>query len=109
MRYGGLGVRSSTCVQSAISAHRRIPGGCATAHRSSDGCTTARPRRRGRVDQRRHRHVHQFVGSVPLEPVVAGGSAAGASAHDEAGDAVTGEQGELVLSAPMPSMPVGSG
>jgi acetoacetyl-CoA synthetase len=53
-----------------------------------------------------------FVGSVPLEPVVAGEIScrclgAKVEAFDEAGNAVTGEQGELVLSAPMPSMPVG--
>ncbi len=53
-----------------------------------------------------------FVGSVPLEPVVAGEIScrclgAKVEAFDEAGNVVTGEQGELVLSAPMPSMPVG--
>jgi acetoacetyl-CoA synthetase len=53
-----------------------------------------------------------FVGSVPLEPVVAGEIAcrclgAKVEAFDEDGKPVIGEQGELVLSAPMPSMPVG--
>jgi len=53
-----------------------------------------------------------FVGSVPLEPVVAGEIScrclgAKVEAFDEEGKAVTGVQGELVLTAPMPSMPVG--
>jgi acetoacetyl-CoA synthetase len=53
-----------------------------------------------------------FVGSVPLEPVVAGEIScrclgAEVQAFDEHGNAVVGEQGELVLTSPMPSMPVG--
>jgi acetoacetyl-CoA synthetase len=53
-----------------------------------------------------------FVASVPLEPVVAGEIScrclgARVEAFDEEGRAVVGEQGELVLTAPMPSMPVG--
>jgi acetoacetyl-CoA synthetase len=53
-----------------------------------------------------------FVGSVPLEPVVAGEIScrclgAKVEAFDEDGKAVIGEQGELMLTAPMPSMPVG--
>jgi acetoacetyl-CoA synthetase len=53
-----------------------------------------------------------FVGSVPLEPVVAGEIScrclgAKVEAFDESSRPVIGEQGELVLTAPMPSMPVG--
>ena len=53
-----------------------------------------------------------FVGSVPLEPVVAGEIScrclgAKVEAFDDAGNAVIGEQGELMLTEPMPSMPVG--
>jgi acetoacetyl-CoA synthetase len=53
-----------------------------------------------------------FVGSVPLEPVVAGEIScrclgAKVEAFDDAGRSVVGEQGELVITAPMPSMPVG--
>jgi acetoacetyl-CoA synthetase len=53
-----------------------------------------------------------FVGPCPLLPVRAGviaGSCLGArvEAYDPAGRPVTGEVGELVLTAPMPSMPVG--
>jgi acetoacetyl-CoA synthetase len=53
-----------------------------------------------------------FVGSVPLEPVVAGEIScrclgAKVEAFDDDGNAVIGEQGELMLTAPMPSMPVG--
>ena len=53
-----------------------------------------------------------FVGPCPLLPVRAGviaGSCLGArvEAYDAAGRPVTGEVGELVLTAPMPSMPVG--
>jgi acetoacetyl-CoA synthetase len=53
-----------------------------------------------------------FVGPCPLLPVRAGviaGSCLGAKveAYDPAGRPVTGEVGELVLTAPMPSMPVG--
>jgi acetoacetyl-CoA synthetase len=53
-----------------------------------------------------------FVGPCPLLPVRAGviaGSCLGAKveAYDAAGRPVTGEVGELVLTAPMPSMPVG--
>ena len=52
-----------------------------------------------------------FVGGVPVLPVYEGelqGRALGArvEAFDEAGEAVTGEVGELVITAPMPSMPV---
>jgi acetoacetyl-CoA synthetase len=53
-----------------------------------------------------------FVGGVPLLPVVAGEITcrylgARAEAYDEAGRSVVGEQGELVVTAPMPSMPIG--
>ncbi|HET7247722.1 MAG TPA: acetoacetate--CoA ligase [Streptosporangiaceae bacterium] len=53
-----------------------------------------------------------FVGPCPLLPVRAGviaGSCLGArvEAYGPAGRPVTGEVGELVLTAPMPSMPVG--
>jgi acetoacetyl-CoA synthetase len=53
-----------------------------------------------------------FVGPCPLLPVRAGviaGSCLGArvEAYDADGRPVTGEVGELVLTAPMPSMPVG--
>jgi acetoacetyl-CoA synthetase len=53
-----------------------------------------------------------FVGPCPLLPVRAGviaGACLGArvEAYDAAGRPVTGEVGELVLTAPMPSMPVG--
>ena len=53
-----------------------------------------------------------FVAAVPLEPVVAGEIScrclgAKVEAFDEHGHAVVGAQGELVLTAPMPSMPVG--
>jgi acetoacetyl-CoA synthetase len=53
-----------------------------------------------------------FVGPCPLLPVRAGiisGPCLGAKveAFDEAGRPVIGEVGELVLTAPMPSMPVG--
>jgi hypothetical protein len=53
-----------------------------------------------------------FVGPCPLLPVRAGiiaGRCLGAAvaAYDEAGQPVTGQVGELVLTAPMPSMPVG--
>ena len=53
-----------------------------------------------------------FVGSVPLEPVVAGEIScrclgAKVEAFDDTGRSVVGEQGELVITAPMPSMPVG--
>ncbi|HZR53521.1 MAG TPA: acetoacetate--CoA ligase [Streptosporangiaceae bacterium] len=53
-----------------------------------------------------------FVGPSPLLPVRAGvisGRCLGAKveAFDPAGKPVTGEVGELVLTAPMPSMPVG--
>lgn len=51
-----------------------------------------------------------FVGGSPLLPVVAGeisGRYLGArvEAYDDAGRSVVGEQGELVVTAPMPSMP----
>ena len=53
-----------------------------------------------------------FVGPCPLLPVRAGviaGRCLGArvEAFDDEGNAVTGEVGELVITAPMPSMPVG--
>jgi acetoacetyl-CoA synthetase len=53
-----------------------------------------------------------FVGGTPLLPVRAGEIAcrclgAKVEAFDSAGRSVVGEQGELVITAPMPSMPVG--
>jgi acetoacetyl-CoA synthetase len=53
-----------------------------------------------------------FVGGCPLVPVRAGEIScrylgARVEAYDEAGRSVVGEQGELVITAPMPSMPVG--
>jgi acetoacetyl-CoA synthetase len=53
-----------------------------------------------------------FVGPCPLLPVragVIGGACLGTevAAYDAAGRPVTGEVGELVITAPMPSMPVG--
>jgi acetoacetyl-CoA synthetase len=53
-----------------------------------------------------------FVGPSPLLPVRAGviaGRCLGAKveAYDSSGDPVTGEVGELVITQPMPSMPVG--
>ncbi|MEU8814988.1 acetoacetate--CoA ligase [Actinoplanes sp. NPDC048796] len=53
-----------------------------------------------------------FVGAVPLLPVVEGKIACRAlgarvEAYDPAGKPVIGELGELVITAPMPSMPVG--
>jgi acetoacetyl-CoA synthetase len=53
-----------------------------------------------------------FVGGVPTLPVRAGelqaaSLGAAVEAWDEHGDAVTGEVGELVITEPMPSMPVG--
>jgi len=56
--------------------------------------------------------VSAFVGGCPLLPVHAGelqARALGAKveAFDEAGHSVVGETGELVLTAPLPSMPVG--
>jgi acetoacetyl-CoA synthetase len=53
-----------------------------------------------------------FVGGCPLVPVRSGEIScrylgARVEAFDEDGRAVVGEQGELVVSAPMPSMPVG--
>ncbi|NBH09342.1 acetoacetate--CoA ligase [Amycolatopsis sp. SID8362] len=53
-----------------------------------------------------------IVQGSPLQPVVAGeisGPCLGvdAKAFDEAGNPVVGELGELVITAPMPSMPVG--
>jgi acetoacetyl-CoA synthetase len=52
-----------------------------------------------------------FVGGCPLVPVRAGEIScrylgARVEAYDEAGHSVVGEQGELVITAPMPSMPV---
>jgi acetoacetyl-CoA synthetase len=53
-----------------------------------------------------------FVGGSPLVPVVAGEIScrylgAAAEAFDETGQPVVGRQGELVVTRPMPSMPVG--
>jgi acetoacetyl-CoA synthetase len=53
-----------------------------------------------------------FVGGSPLVPVVSGEIScrflgARVEAFDEDGDSLVGEQGELVVTAPMPSMPVG--
>ena len=53
-----------------------------------------------------------FVGAVPLRPVVAGEIAcrclgAAVAAYDDDGHPVVGRQGNLVITAPMPSMPVG--
>lgn len=53
-----------------------------------------------------------FVGSSPFHPVRAGVIAcrmlgAKVDAYDDEGNPVIGEQGELVVTAPMPSMPVG--
>ncbi|WP_130510820.1 acetoacetate--CoA ligase [Krasilnikovia cinnamomea] len=53
-----------------------------------------------------------FVGGAPLLPVVEGVIScrclgAKVEAYDPAGNPVVGELGELVVSAPMPSMPVG--
>jgi acetoacetyl-CoA synthetase len=53
-----------------------------------------------------------FVGGSPLVPVRAGEIpcrylGAKVEAFDELGEPVVGEQGELVISAPLPSMPVG--
>jgi acetoacetyl-CoA synthetase len=53
-----------------------------------------------------------FVGGCPLVPVRAGEIScrylgARVEAYDEAGRPLVGEQGELVITAPMPSMPVG--
>jgi acetoacetyl-CoA synthetase len=53
-----------------------------------------------------------FVGGCPLVPMRRGEIScrylgAGVEAFDEAGRPVVGEQGELVLTTPMPSMPVG--
>jgi len=53
-----------------------------------------------------------FVGGVPLLPVWRGEIScrclgARVEAYDPAGRSVTGEVGELVITAPMPSMPVG--
>jgi acetoacetyl-CoA synthetase len=53
-----------------------------------------------------------FAGPNPLEPVHAGELqcrclGARVEAYDEQGTSVVGERGELVITAPMPSMPVG--
>ncbi len=53
-----------------------------------------------------------FVGAVPLVPVRAGeiscrALGAAVAAFDEAGKTVVGQVGELVITEPMPSMPVG--
>lgn len=56
--------------------------------------------------------VSAFVGGVPTEPVYAGEMqcrclGACVEAYDEAGKALIDEVGELVCTAPMPSMPIG--
>ena len=53
-----------------------------------------------------------FVGGVPLLPVIAGEITcrclgAKVEAYDEDGHSLVGQQGDLVVTAPMPSMPVG--
>ena len=53
-----------------------------------------------------------FVGGCPMVPVVAGEIScrylgAAVEAFDETGRSVVGEQGELVVTKPMPSMPIG--
>lgn len=53
-----------------------------------------------------------FVGPCPLVPVWAGEIScrmlgAAVAAYDEAGQAVEGQRGELVITEPLPSMPVG--
>jgi acetoacetyl-CoA synthetase len=53
-----------------------------------------------------------FVGGSPLVPVIAGEIScrylgARVEAFDEQGRSLVGEQGELVITAPLPSMPVG--
>ncbi|HEY7626539.1 MAG TPA: AMP-binding protein, partial [Ilumatobacteraceae bacterium] len=53
-----------------------------------------------------------FVGGCPMVPVVAGKIScrylgAAVEAFDDTGSAVIGEQGELVITKPMPSMPIG--
>ncbi len=53
-----------------------------------------------------------FVGGCPLVPVVAGEIScrylgAAVEAFDEDGRSIVGRQGELVITAPLPSMPVG--
>jgi acetoacetyl-CoA synthetase len=53
-----------------------------------------------------------FVGGAPILPVVAGEMScrllgAKVEAYDPSGEPVVGTEGELVLTAPMPSMPIG--
>jgi acetoacetyl-CoA synthetase len=53
-----------------------------------------------------------FVGGCPMVPVVAGEIScrylgAAVEAFDDNGQSVVGEQGELVITKPMPSMPIG--
>ena len=53
-----------------------------------------------------------FVGGCPMVPVVAGEIScrylgAAVEAFDETGRSIVGEQGELVITKPMPSMPIG--
>ncbi|MEO8266627.1 MAG: acetoacetate--CoA ligase [Ilumatobacteraceae bacterium] len=53
-----------------------------------------------------------FVGGCPMVPVIAGEIScrylgAAVEAFDETGRSVIGEQGELVITKPMPSMPIG--
>ena len=63
------------------------------------------------VDQRRHRHRRAFVGGAPTAPVWAGKISvrclgAAVEAWNEHGPPVTDEVGDLVVTRPMPSMPV---
>ena len=53
-----------------------------------------------------------FVGGCPMVPVIAGEIScrylgAAVAAYDDTGRSVVGEQGELVITEPMPSMPTG--
>ena len=53
-----------------------------------------------------------FVGGCPMVPVIAGEIScrylgAAVEAFDETGRSISGEQGELVVTKPMPSMPIG--
>jgi acetoacetyl-CoA synthetase len=63
------------------------------------------------LHQRRHRSLHRLRGRRPLLPVYRGelqARALGAKveAFDEAGNSVIDEVGELVITEPMPSMPI---
>ena len=75
------------------------------------GLRRGQARRLARVDERRDRRRTAFVGGCPLLPVHAGELQARAlgravEAFDEDGRSVVGETGELVLTAPLPSMPL---